>query len=321
MKPNDSILVGDIGGTNTRLALAHLNDGKFRVEGYEKFRGDDYSAFDDIITTYLSHKDTQPTAASLAIAGPIHDGEVKLTNRDWHLSDKALGQQFGFQTVKMHNDFAAMSRSVLIMNADSFETFYEAQNSDPLAPIVVAGPGTGFGMGIVLPDCDPPHVLPSEGGHQAYAPHTHAECEVLKYLNRKHDFISLELVCSGSGMDAVHEAISALHDQPYRKLPPAVIRERAEAGDAVCQDVCEIRAAAVMGAVGDMALATGALGGVVLAGGVSGRLSDYLRAPIAMERFFNRGPRSEYMKQISIRLLTHPEAPLYGAAALYKDHA
>lgn len=320
MNSDQNILVGDIGGTNTRLAIAHVSDGDIRIEGFEKFQGDDFSAFDDIIATYLSHRSLRPEAASLAIAGPIESGQVKLTNRDWHLSDKALCQQFGFKSVKMHNDFAAMTRSVLIMNDDSFETFYKANNPNPLAPIVVAGPGTGFGMGIALPDCTPPYVMPSEGGHQAYAPLTDAECEVLKYLNLKHDFVSLELVCSGSGMNAVHEAISALHGQPYRKLPPAVIRERAETGDAVCQDVCEIRAAAVMGAVGDMALATGALGGVVLAGGVSERLSDYLKAPKAMARFFNRGPRSDYMKHISIRLLKHPEAPLYGAAALYKDH-
>ena len=328
MNSSNSILAGDVGGTHTRLALARIDGSNIHIENFKMFRGDDYSALEDIITAYLAQCESlcefRPDAASLAIAGPIHEGQVRLTNRDWHVSGNALADQFGFNSIKLHNDFAAMSRSILIMGGDSFEVFYKSDHADPLAPILVAGPGTGFGVGIVLPGSTSPRVLPrvlpSEGGHIAYAPLTDTECEVLKYLSRKHDFVSLELVCAGNGLDAVHEAICALHNVPYHLSSPANIQQRAEAGDPVCQDVCEIRAAAVMGAVGDMALTCGALGGVVLAGGVSEGLSNYLRAPKAMARFFNRGPRNDYMKRISIRLLTNPEAPLYGAAALYQDH-
>ncbi|PHR92189.1 MAG: glucokinase [Robiginitomaculum sp.] len=320
MKKNEVILVGDIGGTNTRLALAHYDGHHVRIEGFEKFKGKDYSSLKPIIETYLAQQSTKPISASLAVAGPIHNHSVKLTNRDWQFSEDTLESKFGFEKAILHNDFSAMARSIPIMDDDSFDTIFDPKTSNSNAPIIVAGPGTGFGMGIIITDCHPPHVLPSEGGHQAYAPQTEAEFKVLQFLQNHFGFVSLEAICSGSGMNMVHKAICAQHGKPYEQFTPEIVRQRAKAGDKICLEICEIRAAALMGAVGDMALACGSLGGVVLAGGVSERLIEYIRAPKAMARFFDRGPQTDYMRQIPIRLLKNHEAPLYGVAALYADH-
>jgi len=315
----EPILVGDIGGTNTRLAIAHWNDGDIQITDFKKFTGNKFPNFNDIVEVYLRNCEVKPSAASLAIAGPVHDNYVKVTNRDWQISAQDLATQFGFTDIEFYNDFAAMSRSVLLMDDDSFVTLFDSGITTLNAPILVAGPGTGFGVGIVLPCSESPHVIATEGGHQAYAPVTKAECEVMHILQTKFDFVPLELLCSGSGMNAVHEAICKRHKESYSPLPPDLIRQRAKEGDKICLEVCELRSAAIMGAAGDMALSTGALGGVVLAGGESKRLSGFIRAPKAMERFFNRGRRSDYMKRITVRLLTNPEAPLYGAAALFQD--
>lgn len=318
---SEPILVGDIGGTNTRLALARLNGNHISVDGFETFSSSDTDSFEGIIQTYLSHQNLQLKTAAFAVAGSIRNGQVRLTNRDWEFSDRVLEKRFGLEKVVLHNDFSAMARSVPLMEDDSFLSIYESGHSDSSASILVAGAGTGFGMSVILPTCSPPYILVTEGGHQAYAPVTTFECDILQYLRKSHEFVSLELLCSGSGMDIVHEAICTYHGTSYQKLPPYVIRERAVAGDVVCQSVCELRAGIIMGALGDMALATGALGGIILAGGVSERLIDYIRAPKAFERFFNRGVRSDYVKRISIRLLNNHQAPLYGVAALYWDHS
>ena len=120
-------------------------------------------------------------------------------------------------------------------------------------------------------------------------------------------------------MDIIHEAICERHGVPYEKLDPAKVLELAKTGNPICLEICEVRSAAIMGALGDMALVYGARGGVVMAGGVSERLIDYISAPKAMSRFLNRGPRSDYLKQIPINLLQNPAAPLIGAADLYLD--
>jgi len=316
---DEVFLVGDVGGTNVRLGLAHRGaDGKICVANIRKLPGHHYDNLDAAISEYFSKLQTPPKNASLALAGPIHQGRVKLTNKDWTVSQSGLRQKFGFDEVQIHNDFSAMARAVPECNEDDF-TVLNSGIADPAAPILVAGPGTGFGMAILVPTDHCWRVLSSEGGHQAYAPQTRKESDILHILQKEHDFVSLELVSAGRGVDTVHKAVCTRLGQPYERLSPAHIRERALAGDTACRDVCEIRANAIMGALGDMALAIGARGGVVLAGGVAKRLLEFIDTPSAMKRFFNRGLQKAYVKNISLRVLQKPAAALYGAAALHLD--
>jgi glucokinase len=313
------ILVGDVGGTNVRLGLADRNDqGKMVITQFTKVKGDDVGCLEDVIELFLGETHFKPKHVSIALAGPVANSEVTLTNRPWTISEHGLKSRFGFENVRLFNDFKAMGRSVPEM---SDEDFLLISKGTPMAgePILVAGPGTGFGMANVAPINGGWHVFGSEGGHIAYAPRTKSETELLHILQKEHEFVSLELVSSGFGMDIIHRAICERRDVAYAKVPPAKVLELAKLGDPVCTEICEVRSAAIMGALGDMALAYGARGGVVIAGGVGERLIEFISAPKAMARFTKRGPRSDYVKQIPIRLLQNPAAPLIGVAALYED--
>jgi glucokinase len=316
---NDFILVGDVGGTFVRLGLAERDsDGKILITQFTKIAGDKLSGLDDAIGQFLAETHFTPKHVSIALAGPVANGCVSLTNRPWTVSEQKLKNKFGFGNVRLYNDFKAMGRSVPELDPSDFK---EIHSGSPIhgEPILVAGPGTGFGMANLAPMNGGWHVFGSEGGHVAYAPQSKEETELLHILQKKHDFVSLELVSSGFGMDLIHEAICERHGVPYEKLEPAKVLDLAKNGDPICLEICEVRSAAIMGALGDMALVYGARGGVVMAGGVSERLIDYISAPKAMSRFLNRGPRSDYLKQIPIKLLKNPAAPLIGAAVLYLD--
>lgn len=183
----------------------------------------------------------------------------------------------------------------------------------------MAGPGTGFGVGYLIPTGSGWHVMASEGGHIAYNPQSRLEMELLQVLRHDRDFVSLELVSSGKGLDVVHKAICEIHGEVYSFKHPDVIRKEAMAGNPICRDVCNARSQATMGAIGDLALAGGARGGIVLAGGVSERMIDFYTMPAAMARFLYRGSQSDYIKTIPIRLLKCPLAPLIGVSALLED--
>lgn len=315
----DFILVGDVGGTFVRLALAERdNQGKILITQFTKIAGDKLSSFDDAIEQFLAETHFKPKHVSIALAGPVANGCVSLTNRPWEFCQEDLKGKFGFENVRLYNDFKAMGRSVPEMESSDFLEIHGGVAIDG-EPILVAGPGTGFGMANLMPMNSAWHVFGSEGGHIAYAPQTKSETELLHILQKKHKFVSLEMVSSGFGMDMIHEAICERHNVPYKKLEPTKVLELAGSGDAICLEICEVRSAAIMGALRDMALVFGARGGVVVAGGVSERLVDYIAAPKAMARFFNRGPRSDYLKNIPIKLLRNPAAPLIGAAVLYLD--
>lgn len=211
-----------------------------------------------------------------------------------------------------------MTRSIPELKKDDLTLIKSGQVRDN-KPILVAGPGTGFGVGYLVPTNSGWHVMASEGGHIAYRSQSNLELELLNILRRDYDFVSLELVSSGKGLPIIHKAICEIHGQAYHFKEPDQIRLEAIAKNPVCLDVCNIRANATMGAIGDLALSGGARGGIVLAGGVSERMIDFYTEPTAMDRFLRRGGQSGYVKSIPIHLLKSPYAPLIGAAALVAD--
>ncbi len=313
----ETLLVGDVGGTNVRFAEVSGQGSARRLAHFERFANDDYATFDAAVSAYLAKTGIRPAAACFAVAGPVRDGAVRLTNRNWQLSQAALERAFGFGRVRIINDFTAMARAVPEFAPNAFDTILEGMPIDG-APMIVTGPGTGLGVATLLRDAAGWRVLSGEGGHVAYAPRTALEFDIAAILVREAGYVSNELVCSGSGLAAVYAAFCQQFDRAREEISAQDMRQRADAGDEMFRALIEMRANCVMGAAGDLVLANGALGGVVLVGGVSERILDYLRAPGARERFVSRGPMRHYLEACPVSLLRNPEAPLIGAAAYFE---
>ncbi|KCZ53843.1 glucokinase [Hyphomonas chukchiensis] len=313
------LLVGDVGGTNVRFAMARRVDGRFRIEDFEKLKGDDFKSFDDALASYLEKTGLKPSKACFAMAGPVSKGEVVLTNRGWQVSASRISRTFDIGSVHLINDFAAMARAVPEHGPEDFETIIEGTPVDN-APMLVAGPGTGFGVATLLRNRTGGwYVLNGEGGHIAFSPRDTTEIELTRILLKRHGYVSNELVASGSGLEAVHEAFCEIFGRAYEEISPQEMRRLADAGDEMFLKLIKVRANTVMSAVGDLVLANGALGGVVVAGGVSERIADFLKTPEACERFVERGPLSNYLSTCPVKLMHDPEAPLIGAAAYHEQ--
>ena len=311
-----SLLVADIGGTNARFATAARREGRICIENYTVLAGGDFRTFEDALRHFLDLSGVKPGLAGIAAAGPVLGGAVHLTNRNWSVSEAALRDTFGFSGVTLFNDFVAMARSVPEMGAAAFLPVFDGEAA-PGAPVLVTGPGTGFGVATLVSLDEGWKVLGGEGGHMAYAPRTALERELAGLLMRDHGYVSNELVASGSGLAAVHAAFCEMFDVELAPATPAEMSARAAGGDEMYQALIQVRALAVMGAAGDLALANGALGGVVLAGGVSEKFWDIFRSPEARERFAARGPMSRFLERCPVRLLHEDTAPLIGAAAQF----
>lgn len=315
-----TVLVGDVGGTSCRFALAMRgSDGQIALSGFEKLANDDFARFSDALGAYAGRlAGPVPHRALFALAGPPEDdGSITLTNRDWPAVRPAhLMQAAGLKAVTLVNDFAAMARAVPELPPEAFETVLPG-TPKPGTPILVTGPGTGFGISTLLPlEAGGWRVLTGEGGHAAYAPRTQREAEIAARLATGHGYVSTENVVSGAWLQPVFDVISDLHGRPRMALEAAEILARADEGDPVCVEVCEVRARGIMGAAGDAALITGAQAGVVLTGGVAERMGKWLRSADAEIRFRGRGPRTPWMAGVPVSVLHADEAPLIGAAAL-----
>lgn len=318
-----SILAGDIGGTNARFAyLDRPADGGWDIRHFTKVKCSDYPTFEAALQSYIESVSEKPTHIAICAAGPVEDGYINLTHTDWQISAKRLKRIYGLKRCGLYNDFSGMTRSIPELGGDDFTIIRSGDVYDD-APILVAGPGTGFGAGYLVPfnrgGAKSRHVIAAEGGHISYSPQTHLEFELLLILQRDRDFVPVELVSSGRALPLIHKAICEIHDKPYKFLEPDKIRDLARSGDVIALDICTIRAAATMGAIGDLALSGGARGGIVLAGGVSERMIEFYMKPEAMNRYLRRGTHSDYVKTIPMRLLKSPYAPLIGSAALLKD--
>lgn len=317
-----AVLVGDVGGTRSRFALARRGEnGWIALEHFKALRNDDFSRFDEALSSYLAGIDAAPRRALFALAGPVReDGGINLTNRDWPtVRPNELETRCGLAEVRLVNDFAAMSRAIPELQPVDFITVREGE-PDPAAPVIVTGPGTGFGVGTLVPLAGGGyHVLTGEGGHSAYAAHTVREAELAERMSAAHGYVSTEMIVSGAWLQPVFDHLSDMHGVARQTLAPAEIQARAEAGDPVCDEVCRLRARAIMGAVGDLVLINGGRGGAVLTGGVAERMTRWLSAPEALERFRERGSHSTYMDSVPVSVLTRADAPLIGAASLLFD--
>lgn len=339
------IIVGDVGGTNVRLAIARVCDQRIELKTLWKQPGEQYATFMTALDAFVgqtlasegaSRVETAtgggvggeaegwPVAgAAIGLAGPVSGGRVRLLHRDWTVDAGEIGARLGSDAVVLVNDFVAMARSAPELDdADMIEL--SPGHGDVDANIVVGGPGTGFGLGVLkrmrTKDCQSGWVVVGgEGGHQLFAPQSDLEWKVALRLREQGVYVSNEVIASGSGFEQTLGALADVMGVTVETSDPGEIIARAKAGDPLTLEMCRLRARATMSALGDAALAANATGGVYVAGGVAAHIRQWLVEDEAIARFRDRGPRSELLANIPIRLITGDRAALVGAAALWRD--
>ncbi len=154
-------LIGDIGGTHTRLVVF---DEIIQWDTVKKYQNDEFSSLDEIITDYLKTIPTPPATAAFSIAGPVHQGEVTLTNRSWRIAEKQLQAAFHLEYCQVINDFSAVVMGIPALEPNNLVQIGGGSRVAD-APIGVFGPGTGLGVGGLMPNTLGGHIIVSEGGH------------------------------------------------------------------------------------------------------------------------------------------------------------
>lgn len=312
-----TFLVGDVGGTNCRLALAQPAAGRlclFHARGYKCAEVGDA---EEAIAAYLQAVtwDAPIHVVVLAIAGPIERGAVRSTNMHWRLSEAALVRATSARA-RLINDYSGLALSVAALRSADLWAIGPDLPGDAVAPLAVLGAGTGFGAALLAHGAGGGTPIATEGGHAAFAPGDEIELEILRLLMRRFGQVSIERLLSGPGLVNLRRALAELAGIAAEDISPEEIVRQADAGDFLCQQTLDRFCAIYGAAAGDFALAYGARGGVFLGGGIApailGRLSDSaFRA-----RFEQKGRFSEYMAAIPTRVIVNTQAALLGAALL-----
>lgn len=315
---NAPVLVADIGGTNARFALATIGDADVSVGEMHAFRAEDYESIRDAADAFLEAVQAKPKLACFAVAGPITDAVVEFTNSPWVLDIEKTKRQMKFDRLLAINDFEALATSVRQLKAADFLNV-KPGDGDPQAPVLVIGPGTGLGQALLVPAGSGDRVIPTEGGHVAFAPYDDEEIEVLRFVRREHKRVSIERLLSGRGLVNIHRALCALAGTPRVSLQADEITRAALTKEfPIAVKAVEMFCAILGSAAGDAVLSSGARGGVVLGGGILPKIRDAFLNSAFVDRFLDKGRMRDYVSAVPVRLITRDGAALVGAAAKLK---
>jgi glucokinase len=312
------LLIGDIGGTNARFAMADNSRPRFFND--KTLQCADYPTAVDAIRHYLDGIGAgEPDVVCLAAAGPVVDDAIRLTNNDWTLSVGELERSFGAGHVRLLNDFAAIGCAVPFLGAEHLLKI-GAPGLLPLEgrdyTIGVIGPGTGLGC-VGLKKFREHHVLiNSEAAHGGFAPETRRQIEILAVLRERMERVSSESLVSGIGMENLYSALAHLHGERQDRLSAAEVFSRAEAAsDAVAVEAVELFFEMLGQVAGDLALTFGAQDGIFIAGGIAQRYPDKLLISRFRQGFDRKGSHTYFVERIPTQLITHQQPGLLGAAS------
>ena len=320
--PVTDLVAADIGGTHARFALAQVADGKVVGLGEPlTLRTDEFASL-DLAWAQLrrSWAEPLPRAAALAIASPIGADEIRLTNNRWRVTPSRLNEELGLDRHLLVNDFGAVAHAV--HHAPPSDFAHLSGPRVPLpdeGPITICGPGTGLGVAQLVRATHGYRVIETEGGHIGFAPTEAYEDRLVARLRERHGRVSAERVCAGPAIVTHYETANDVVGELIYEISERVIWDGVLAWnrrDALAEEAVDRFCQALGAVAGDLALAQGAKA-VVIAGGLGLRLKARLRRAGFGQRFRAKGRFEGMMKALPVKLITHPQPGLFGAAAAF----
>jgi len=303
-------LVADIGGTNTRVALAQAAE--VSADTVRRYPNAEHADLASVLSAYLGAMgvdDAQIAGVCVAAAGPVHDGVAELTNLDWRIDRETLAQALSADKVAVLNDLQAQGHAIGYLDAADLIPVLPQRAASSQAAKLVVGFGTGFNACPVFETSLGRFVPPSEAGHVSLPSCEGRMDHIVQAMRRDFDFASVEEALSGRGISYLHKV---LHDQ---KADPAQVMERMAAGDAEAEATGRTFVEIAGTVVGDLALSHLPFGGIYLVGGVTRAFSPYFERFGFGDHLRAKGRFSGFMEQFGVTVVTDDYAALKGCAS------
>jgi glucokinase len=312
-------LIADIGATNTRCALI---DERGRELADRHFHNADFPNLPELLAAYIQENAAvgPPQRAALAIAAPILGDDVQMTNIHWRFSQADLARRLGLQALMVVNDFAAVAWALPRLGSGDLQKVGGGEAA-PRAAMATVGPGSGLGVAALVP-AGPSGwaAVTGEGGHASLPAITDEEAAVVAIVRRRFGHCSAERLVSGQGLVNLYAALAELAGRGSVEVAAERVTALAKQGDelgskAVAMFFCFLGTVAA-----DVALTTGARGGVYIAGGIVPQLQNELERSEFRRRFESKGRYERYMSGIPTFVIT-AALPAFRGLRHILDHA
>jgi glucokinase len=319
-KDKKTILVGDIGGTNCRLALFSHPAGTLTSEAWQLT--DDFPGPGAAISAYKAREAAAEhiSGAAIAVAGPVNDDVISLTNARWRFTRSDIATAAGTETALVANDLAAVARAAVSLSPESYVAINPVSAQTMPASVSVVAPGTGLGVAAVFNIDKKPQVIATEGGHVGFSPDDDVEVEILRLIHAACGHVTNELILSGPGIVRLYRALASIHGAHAEPISGKDIAERGVAHtDELCAETVK-RFAKILGSVcADTVLIQGTEG-LILAGSIVTTMMPVLTEGGFRARFEARGPRTGYLQDHPTLAVPRTDLGLVGAGLLFIDH-
>ena len=316
------IVAADIGGSHARFALADVQDGRVtRLGEVVTFRTVEHASLQTAWATFGEQLGRAlPRAAAIAVACPIAGEMLKLTNNPWIIRPAMIGKKLGLDRVILINDFGAVGHAVVRVGPEHLSHLCGPDVPLPEEGVIsIVGPGSGLGVAQVLRRDGLNHVIECEGGHIDFAPLDGIEDMILARLRKRYRRVSAERVASGFGLSNIYEGLAAIEGRAVETGDNKALWTSALAGDDTLAVAALDRFCLSLGSIaGDIALVHGA-NAVVIAGGIGLRIAHLLPSSGFAGRFVAKGRFESRMASIPVKMITHPQPGLFGAAAAFAE--
>jgi glucokinase len=317
------ILAGDIGGTNTRLALVEATAEELRIVAQETFPSRERTSLEATIAEFLHLHSCDLTSASFGIAGPVRKGRCEATNLPWVVDSKTVAKRLRLKRVGLLNDLEANAYGISDLQSKDFAILNKGvRNARGNMAIISAG--TGLGEAGMYWDGETHRPFPSEGGHVDFAPRNHLEMELLDYLMSHYRRVSYERLVSGPGLVHVYQFLRdtgkakelawVAEEMRHGDPAPIISRHALEGKSLLCLQALEIFVSLYGAEAGNLALKLMATGGVYLGGGIAPKIISKLKEPEFMNAFTAKGRMKPLLQDIPVRVIMNPKTALLGAA-------
>lgn len=311
-------VVADIGGTNIRLGYFDEND---QVIGLEVYQCNKFDSLEMVLRHYFSEKglDDGKINACLAIACPVEDDWIRMTNLPWQFSKSELKASLGLNELIMINDYTAIALAITELD-DSQKV--KVGQGEPVAqkPIAICGPGTGLGVANLVYADGRWVSLGGEGGHVDFAPVNDTEVEILRFLQKKYKRVSVEQLLSGLGLEQMYQALCDIKGEPELPLTAADISSRAlDNRCPICRQTLEQFCKTLGSFAGNLALTMASFGGVYIAGGIVPRFIEFFEQSEFRRRFEHKGRFEDFCRSIPTYVITESQPGIIGAAVCLRQ--
>lgn len=319
------ILVGDIGGTKTVLALYSKKQGVAGGALHEtRFESGKYSSLEAIIVEFLRETKAKPIAASFGVAGPVKEQHAQITNLPWSISADSISSSFEIPQVFLLNDLESIAMAVPHLGKGDLSTLNPG-TADLHGNMAVIAPGTGLGTAFLVWTGERYKACASEGGHTSFSPRNLQEMELLKFLQRRYGHVSFERICSGSHLPNIYEFLldrgSYLepdwlqHElQHAADRTPIIVQTALEHKADICEATLDIFVHILGTIIGNMAVTLLPTGGIYLGGGIPPRILERLQQPDFLSAIADKGRFSGLCSSMAVHVIRDPKAALHGAA-------